>query len=272
MTDTYKILFELEVTHTYFKSGLCEDLIYAPSSETQQSMDQYGLKMFLTDKGFQFYSTKQHSNEDFLTYLQETIGISSFEFYARTSNPTFYQFTDVPLGTLGVLTYNSELVNSNEDTLILEQQFVSGTTASNLFQFTLYLKDLIQLLKSESTVQYRIEFSSRTSAWQYNIINDSKQQVSQLSVTGEDEVEFDQGEEVVLENGQSAIAFTSLTDTIPYSEVPNFKFDLVNTTERMGTSREKVIFKSLPTPNPNQLQIINQNEQQLVVSPTYVYI
>ena len=272
MTDTYKILFELEVMHTYFTSGLCEGLIYKPSLETQQLMDRYNLKLFMTNKGFQFYATKAQTNEEFLNYLADARGISSFVFYAKTSDSNFYQFTDFPVGKSGVLMFDSNLTESEDGVEVLDQQLMTQQSTSHLFMLTIQLSDLLKYVEEGDAPQYRIQFESRTTAWQYNIINNSRQHVNQLSVKGQYNVEFDGGQEVTLENGQSAIAFTSLTDTIPYSEAPHFTFDLVNTTERLGTSKEKTIFKGLPTPNPSQLRVINKQEQKMVLSPTYVYI
>lgn len=272
MTAAYKILFELEVTHDYYGTGFCEDLTYKPSNSTEELMNRYNMKIFFTDKGFQFYSTKKNSKQDFLNYLTNVTGQDYFEFYAKTLDESFYSFTKFPVDELGNLVYDTSSSNTETNSIVLKGRFQEDQTANYLFVLRVNFNDITEQSDNESFVNYRIDFVSRKTQWQYNIINSSKQEINQLSVKGDANVEFDTGKEVTLENGEVAICFTSVTDNIPYSQVPKYNFDLVNTIERLGTSKPKTIFKGLPMPNPGQLQVIHENQQTLVLSPTYVYI
>jgi hypothetical protein len=135
-----------------------------------------------------------------------------------------------------------------------------------------YFEDIIQELTKTHLTPYQIAFTSRHTYWEFNIINKSHQNIHELSVVGDAEVKFDSGKKVMLENNVEAIRFRSKNTNIPYSEVPKFQFNLINTVEKMGHRKPKILFKGLPMPNPSRLQIITKRQQKQVVSPTYVYI
>ena len=273
MKTVYTILFDLTVTHNYFKSGFCEGLNYMPSRSTQGLMDRYNLRLQVTDRGFQFYSPRKVSLEYYLNYITKATGISSFEFDVRTLYGTFYQFTDLSLNQLGELLFNSSNTKSDNDFFVLEKQFQrERVLAKDLFTLTVNFSDLIKAEQAGEEVLYKIEFFSRATQWQYNVINNSHQHVGELSIKGDLDVEFDTGKETILQNGQKATSFLSLTSDITFSEVPKYQFDLINTTEILGRKKVKTLLKGLPMPNPQQLEIEQDKTQNKVLSPMYVYI
>jgi hypothetical protein len=273
MRDTYKILFELQVIHNYFETGFCENLVYKISSSTQQLIDRYTLKFVTTDRGFLFYSTQKKSNEAFLNYITKATGVSYFEFNFHSVDQVFYQYTCFPTNEIGELLFESNHGDSESDYIVLKQQFQKRKATSNLFKLRIYFIDLFKSKGDNISVNYRIDFFSRATKWQYNVINKSKQHFNELSIKGDSDVEFDSGKEVVLKNGQLATCFTSISQEILFSQVPIYSFDLINTTEKLGGKKVKTVYKGLPMPNPKQIQIINANNTEgLVLSPMYVYI
>ncbi len=273
MESTYTSLFSLTVTHTYFQSGFCEGLNYEPAASTRELMDKYNLRLQLNEQGFQFYAPRKASIEAYLDYISRATGVLSFQFKVTPLYGVFYQFTDVSVNELGELLFNSNDVESNQEFLVLNQQFQKEPLLANdLFRLTINFDDLIEAQKSSTEVHYKIEFFSRATQWQYNVINNSRQHVGELSITGDQNVEFDQGTETILQNGQKATLFTSLNSNITYSETPQYQFDLINTTEILGRKKVKTLLKGLPMPNPQQLEIQQEETSSKVISPTYVYI
>lgn len=273
MKSTYSLLFDLTVTHTYFQNGFCKGLNYNVAKSTLDLMDRYNLKLLLTDRGFQFYSIRKTSIEDYLGYITRATGISYFEFDVAPIDAVFYQFTDLPINQLGELIFNSSDVQSERDFFVLQQQFQKERIlADDLFKLRVNFEDLIAAEEIGIETHYKIEFVSRATRWQYNVINNGNQSIGELSIKGDENIEFDQGKEILLENGQTAMSFTSLSSDIVYSEVPKYKFDLINTIETLGRKRVETIFKSLPMPNPQQLQVEEDQTNNEVLSPAYVYI
>lgn len=273
MISTYSLLFDLTVTHSYFQNGLCKGLDYSAAKSTRDLMKRYNMRLEVTERGFRFYSTRKTSVEDYLLYITKATGMSYFEFDVTSVDAVFYQFTDISVNRLGELMFNSSDVQSDQEFLILQQQFqYERILAEDLFKLRVNFDDLIVAEDEGMEVHYKIEFFSRATQWQYNVINNGNQSIGELSIKGDENVEFDNGRETLLENGQVALAFTSLSSNILYSEVPKYQFDLINTTETLGRKRVNTIFKSLPMPNPQQLQIEQDKTQNKVLSPMYVYI
>ena len=271
MNNTYKILFDLQVTHTYFKSGFSEGLIYQPCESTSQLMTRYAIKILNTDRGFQLYLGEKDSISTFLKYVTKTTGSSYFEFNIRSQDQVFYQYTDLPLNDLKSLLFDSEQSYVDEDFIVLKQQFQDHT--NNLFKIRVHFEDILNPGAHNNTAQFRIDFFSRTTKWQYIIINSSERHFDKLSIKGDAGVKFDEGTEVLLSNGQAAIAFNSIGKDIAFSQVPRYNFDLISiVNDPEEGKRTTVIFKELPMPNPSQLQMLDSNTESNVVSPVYLYI
>ncbi|WP_460219970.1 hypothetical protein [Psychroserpens sp. MEBiC05023] len=272
MTNSYSVLFDFQVTHTYFESGFSKNLVYSTSNETQQIIDRFGFKLVINEKGFQFYVPQEKSIVELLNYIIQTTGISYFEFNITTIDQTFYQYTNFPTDEVRSLVFDSSEGNSEDDFIVLKQQFLQDNSDNHLFKLRIYFADLLKLATDDFPVHYKIGFFSRATIWQYNIINNSQQRFEQLSIKGDANIEFDSGKDVILQNGQAATCFMSIGQGVLLSEIPKYSFDLVNTIERLGVKEEKTVFKNLPMPNPNQLQVIVENTQKLIISPMYVYI
>ena len=139
MTSTYSILFNLQVTHTYFKTGFSEGLIYNPSSDTKQLIDRYNFKLMLTDKGFQLYSFNNQTLEDFLKYIETTTGNTYFEFNAQVIDQVFSNYTDLPLDNPFGLSFDSKEHDIENNTTVLKQQFTESAQTINLFSVKIQL-------------------------------------------------------------------------------------------------------------------------------------
>ncbi|WP_299276850.1 hypothetical protein [uncultured Psychroserpens sp.] len=270
MNNSYRILFDLLVTHTYFKTGFCEGLTYKPSKSTSELMDRFNLKVLNIDKGFQFYSRGKVPFDTFLNYITKATEHSYFEFNAQSTDQVFYQYTNLPLDDIKTLLFDSEQSHAEGDFIVLNQQFQKRS--ANLFTLRIQFSDILMHLAKDAIGHYRIDFSSRATKWQYTIINNSQEHYNELSIKSNSEVEFDSGKEVVLNNGQKAIAFTSIGDNIVLSQIPKHTFDLVCTESEMGVKISRILFKGLPMPIPSQLQVIKTNTEMSMVSPIYIYL
>nr|WP_321235687.1 hypothetical protein [uncultured Psychroserpens sp.] len=271
MTSSYSILFDLEVRHTYFETGFCQGLVYSFSNDTKQLIDRFNFKLFITDKGFQFYFPQENAIEAFLNHITAATGISHFEFNTNAVDQAFYQYTNLPIDANGGLLFDSSQGDSEPSFIVLKQQFQQELIANDLFKLRISFADVLKSKGNGFPVHYKINFFSRATKWQYNIINSSQQNFNQLSIKGAADIEFDSGKEVVLQNGQVATCFSSIQDIL-FSQVPKYSFDLIGTTETLGVQKETTIFKGLPMPNPKQLQVSTEHTQKVLISPMYVYI
>ncbi|QHI37218.1 hypothetical protein IMCC3317_25960 [Kordia antarctica] len=271
MTTSYTSLFRVTVAHSYYASGNCECLHYKASSETQLLIDKYGFIMKATATGFEMYATSNQSIENYVNYISQVSGNTAFAFAGITSDQNFYNFTDVPINELGVLSFasnNTENVVTNE-TIQLAETFSTDTTSQEAISITIQFEDIIRFRRMNSEVLFDIQLKARETQWKYYVINNSNQEYNQLNIQSENNIQFSAPTEVTLQNGQNAVLFSSETTKIPLKNVVVYNFNLTNTKSTIAGERTETIIKGLPIPNPQNLQV---NNDHTIASLVYLYI
>ncbi|MEP5341087.1 MAG: hypothetical protein ABJL44_10845 [Algibacter sp.] len=271
--SSFSEIFSLEVLHSYYQGDICKGLSYNPILTSEDLMKRFSFKQRLTDTGFSFY-TNSDSIAQLLNYITHTTGETSFEFEVTTEDPHFYQFTDLPINQIGIIKYNSGSISSVSETneIVLKSEFVPVLETNILFNITINFEDLIALNNKQDMTYYQIQFEARSTQWKYYILNNSAQFFGQLSINGTSEINFEGPEDVMLQNGENALLFSSGDALLALSEIPKYSFNLISTTKKSDANRSKIIFKGLPNPNPNTLEIVTDKATPLVASLMYVYI
>lgn len=270
-SNFYKI-FSIDVFHSYFNDGICKGLFYNPSKSTEKIINRFSLKYVVTNTGFSFYSDTNKTREEFLNYIKSVIGEDSFTFNAITNNSSFYQFTDLPIAKIGVLKYTSNSVESSsgDNQFVLKSVFIPEQETTILFSITINFKDLIAL--KTNTPTYKIQFKARATQWKYFIINKNHQNLGQLSISNGTDIKFKEENNVTLQNGEVAKLFSLENQLLTLKEVPENSFDLLSTSEKNGTTRTKIIYKGLPSPNSNIMEVNTKPLKPIVSSLMYVYV
>lgn len=268
MNTNYTLVFNIDIKHSYFASGICEDLICNPTIDTKQIIDKYGFIIRKTQSGFQLYSNTNQSIEDYLQYIQQVTETNAFEFTGTAINQAFYNYTaEIPVTEIGVLSYKSNELTTSP--IALEKTFVAKNDASNAITIKIQFDDIIKADTTDN-LTYQIQLHARKTQWQYHIINSSNQEYTEIAIeSNATEIQFINEGETTLQNGQKATLFSSGETLIPLKNVAEHKFDIVNTKQTIAGSRKETIFKGLPIPNPSN-QIILDNGT--IASPMYVYI
>ena len=269
MNANYTLVFNIDIKHTYFSSGICEDLTYSPTIDTKQIIDKYGFIIRKTVSGFQLYSNTNQSIEDYLTYIQQVTETTAFEFTGTAINQVFYNYTaEIPVVEIGVLSYESNRLVNNS--VSLQETFIAKSDASHIISIKILFNDIIKAHTPDTQLSYQILLNARNTQWQYYIINNSNQEYTEIAIeSNTTEIQFTNEGETTLQNGQKATLFSSGEALIPLKNVAEHKFDIVNTKQTIAGSRKETIFKGLPIPNPSS-QIILDNGT--IASPMYVYI
>ncbi len=271
MSTTYTLLFKVSVSHSYYASNVCECLVYNTTPETQTTFQKYGLMLRKTNDGFEVYTTSNQATEAYLNYITQVAGQTAFEFLGTTTDQNFYYFTDIPMNEVGVLTFTSDQTtnNASNSNILLKETFVSQASTSYALQLSIAFKDIIQTQKTTNTVTYSIQLQARETQWIYYVINKSNQEYNQLEIQSTDEnIQFTAMEETTIQNGEKALPFSSQTQ-IPLTNEVTHQFNLINTKKTIAGERKEIIFKGLPIPNPQNLQIQNDHT---IASLVYLYI
>lgn len=272
--DRFHKMFSLEVMHTYYINDICKGLFYNPTKSTESIIKRFSLKLNLTTKGFDFYTDTKKSITSFLNYITKVTGEESFNFNAITVDSQFYQFTDLPINQIGVINYNSSSNEVVSDTTVkvLKPEFTPTIETNKLFSLSVKFQDLIKSDENKNSPIYKIEFTARDTQWKYFILNNTNQNLGDLSIKCKSEVEFEGPIEVTLQNGEKAQLFSSEKQLLPLSEIPKYNFDLISTIKKNGVNRNKILFKGLPNPNPNIIKIDTNQTETIVASLMYVYV
>jgi hypothetical protein len=271
---SFSKIFSLEVLHSYYQGDICKGLSYNPILASEDLMKRFSFKQTSTETGFAFYTNSKQTIAQLLNYITNTTGETSFEFEVTTEDPHFYQFTDLPINQIVVIKYNSSSISSVSETneILLKSEFITVLETNTLFNITINFEDLIALNNNQEMAYYQVQFEARSTQWKYYILNNSTQFFGQLSINGSSGINFEGPEEVILQNGENALLFSSGDALLALSEIPKYSFNIISTTKKNEANRSKIIFKGLPNPNPNTLEIVTDKATPLVASLMYVYI
>ncbi len=227
--------------------------------------------------GFELYVEAASSLNGWLENIQQATGEVFFDFDIECSNPAFINFTDLPLGEIVKLAYNSSITENTGtgNSLKLVETFSSNSQPGQLGKLRVYFKD-ITLSTAGSYNKYIISFKARATQWQYYVINRSGELMDNPVITGTPDIPFQGPTAVLLENGQQALLFSSGNKLLPLSIQPLYAFSLFNkfTASEIGPEDKttlKTIIKCLPTPGEN-IVTKNENGEVMVFSPMYVNV
>lgn len=270
MSITYTHLFKVMILHTYYMSNICECLQYRANSKTKIIQDKFGFVFKLLPDGFEFYTSSSQPIETYLNYITKVTGATAFEFEGITDYANFYNFTDIPINELGVLSYESDKSKTlSNDIIQLSETFVKDINNQKAITISVKFKDIISLKKSNSNIVFHVQMQARKTIWNYYIINNSHQEYDELTIQGSKEIQFTTPTETTLQNGQKALLFSSDSTKIPLKNEATHTFELVNTKKTISGDRKEIIIKGLPIANPQNLQIQNDHS---IASLIYVYI
>ncbi len=274
----FKELFKVQFFHNYFEENSCTCLTPIPSESTKNIAKRFGLKLANDLSGFSYFAYTDTSATDFLTYTYQTTRTSYFDFYLENTDSNFPIYTELPINRKGQLQFNSA-VHANSKTkypVVLRLTLSEKRESMSMGYLRLYFKDIIDQLENGNRAVFDIRFQARATQWRYYIVNQSKLSLERPEIRGKSAIYFSDPESIRLANGQKAIVFTSGDTRIPLSNIPKYKFSLVNSKSTSDavkkTNPAKTIFKGLPNPDPGRIQFTREKGEEIVYSPMYVYI
>lgn len=280
MQSSFKIAFNVAVAHTYFDKGICNCLQFVPGAGTQKLLKRFGFIVRNKINGFDLYSNSASEPSALLNHVNKVTGQNSFVFKIRTNNSSFNYFTDLPLNWGGQLVYNSQsTVNVSASNIVqLKETTSEDIDTTCIGTLTVNFDDLLKYSSASGFAQFQISYKARSTQWQYFVINKSALALGNPAIVGKSDISFSSPSNVTIDSGQQAMLFSSGNKLIPLSEIPQYKFDLVNNPASNGgespakSTSVKTIFKGLPNPDPNRIGIVSIDNQQQVSSPMYVYV
>jgi hypothetical protein len=272
-TSNFQMAFNVDVSHSYFKHNICSCLHYSPGPVTRTLAERFDVRIRKRISGFGFYINTRGPLSSFLQYAGAVSGQTYFDFDISATNPAFNFFTGSPAGWLGAFVYdsNSELNTTSGSTVQLIPAALPDAASPGIGILRVYFDDIIK----NGPCQFTISYEARATQWQYFIINNSSVALQSPCISDKTGISFTGPENVTMETGQQAMLFTSGENLLPLAEIPQYKFNLVDTPavkSGQPVLPARIIFKGLPNPDPVRIGTVANGETIRVISPMYVYV
>ncbi|MEH6763081.1 MAG: hypothetical protein V7655_01170 [Aequorivita antarctica] len=262
---TYKPICSVQVFHSYFEDTLMRGLNFTPAGHFKEIIGQMGIVLKQTANGFQLFAPTDETVSSYLTQLNNTFGITAFDFDITVQDPLFYNYTDLPLDRMVSLSFSS--ADTQNETVgnqtILHPSLNERENSNLLGKLHIAFDDILALATNDAPIPFVISFTVRTTQWYYYFINTNSQPLDGLRIASDAGIQFSDPIDAVLPNGTKALLMTSNV-LIPLSNYGKYRFNLLN--------NDKIIIKGLPTASPSQIGIDKSDGSQWATSSMYVYI
>ena len=270
-------VFSLKYMHAYFNDEPTSFLKFIPTANTKNLMDRYNILINGLVDGFDLYANTSQTVQDYLNYLINTTQIDSFDFDVITNDALFYNYTDLEIDWQGILAFDSDRsqYDAVTNTFGLEQRLSDPMETSTTATVSISFTDIINAISDYQEANYEISFAVRFTQWRYYIINNSNLTFESLTIDTGDNNFFGEATKETLDNGQEALMFSSGENALPLSATPNYQFNLVANEQINGVPDQQsksIVFRGLPNANPNNFNLIKENQETIFVSPMYIYI
>lgn len=264
--SNYILILSVSISHSYFHEKIDSSLKFQPSALSKALMSRFRIVFRQSKNGLELYGPAGESIEVILEAISHATEITSFDFDFNSSDPNFYVYTELPIDWAGQLVYSSdnELNRTENEHIILYPSFIERQNETRLGQLRIEFIDLLRLSNTGNPASFHISFNSRSTQWQYYIINKGPISSDTIYINNDADIQFDGPVTVTLQNGEEASLFTSKI-LIPLSDVPKHIFNLIN-------NGGEIILRGLPQPNKQQISISENTGNTIVSSPMYVYI
>ncbi|MBW2937637.1 hypothetical protein KXJ69_05935 [Aureisphaera sp. CAU 1614] len=264
--QTYQLLFQIGLFHTYFESGSSENAIdLIIENQTQRLFERYGFVLQKKDSVFFLYHTHEGSLSDYLNEIEVASNRNFFEFKMVVKDDSFFGYTELPVDKQFTYLYESDNYRNSEilEDVILEP---TETPANTHFgEIKIYFKDIVA--STLVVPRFDIQFKARATRWDYYIINTRDMNLETLSIETNEDFQFLGPEQVTIANGQGALKLTSGHILLPLSSKSKYTFNLITI---YNGDQKSVI--GLPHANPDNLQTYQENGIIKFSSPMYIYI
>lgn len=264
---TFIPVFQVAVFHEYFESGHAKNMSFRPFIETIKLMERLGMLLRIIPSGFEVF-IKSDSIPDFMNSISAGNELDYLEFTVINNDPYFINYTQLPLAGSFSYLYTSENQLNELKQESIHLKFIQEAKQNDFASIRIYLKDLLDF--QSQTLHYSIYFEARATRWDYYIVNQGGLNIEGLKIETHEDFTFEGPTEMMLQNGQEVLWFSSGDTHLKLSEKPHFKFDLV--THKEPTIQPKSLIARLPLANFKSLVSYNENGVEGFSSLHYIYL
>lgn len=264
-----KQLFSIKVFHEFYHDGFFDDIQITPDSVLATLLDRFGVLQHSDYKGVALYIPSDKDPIAVIAQIKQVLEDPYFVFALRTLDPLVYSCTaEFPIQEQLQMHHSNTFRVPQDGQFVLNNDTNAITSESTFGKVVISLDQLNNDLSGHNPLSYHVKYTARKTIWKYYFINRSNMDLSGLAIeTSNPDISFSGPRTDAIPNGEEAMSFTSNVP-IALREIPNHQFNL----SAINNNARKIVFRGLPAPNPKQMSIEQQQGQQVLVSPMYVYV
>lgn len=226
-------VFSVDVQHSYFKDQVCRCITIVPMAATGALLSRENLALKSNGGGLICYNASKKQTSDLLESLKEATGDGYLEFELVISDPDFHKFTEL-WNRAGNLDYDTRITSASTNGCVLLHETSNGTGN----HLRIHVEELLNNMENGNANRFRIVLRAAATQWRYLICGPGALLLSDPQV-GNAQFSFKNEGQAVLENGATALVFSSRNRMIPCSEEPSGNFSL--TVAEEGKPRKTIM-------------------------------
>ena len=286
-------LFTISLKHQYYTDGVMQNVKLIPSGDTKIFIDKYQLLLSKQAGVFSLSYFGDSSFDYFVESLGRLLDSKPLTFYLVPLNEQFVIISDLPVNWCGQLNYASNKVtslSSKSDTdggagcqqhnynLILSMKEKKVLTDGAIGQVEIFSEDLLLNREKSLIPNFVVQIDSRSTYWHYYVFNRSQLELTAPKVTNQDDIVFDNPEDITAVTGEKGLLFRSGKRKFKLTEKAEYQFDLINARKDSFAESEnvsvdsKLLISGLPIPHTSSVNIAVDEGQRYIYSEMYVYL
>ncbi|MCW5519045.1 hypothetical protein J1N09_04295 [Aureitalea sp. L0-47] len=250
MNAYYHRFLTVEITHSYFESGISQSFELQPFQDTITVLKNHRILLRKERNRFAFYAgSNDQDNFDIATELS---GLGLLQFQLLNNDPLFTTYTsNVPMNMQGTL-YIKNVADKNE----LQMDFGPANEQTDINAIGVVLLDTQPLVaQNNPELTLSLSFTTRELLWEYQfVIPESRNmEVSNLQIEGIGNENYVGPVDGTLMETQKTKVMTSdrpVALTQKLSKYPTLKLNYLDTI----TNSAKELEMKLPNPSPESIR------------------
>ncbi|MDW6002488.1 hypothetical protein [Vibrio mangrovi] len=271
------MLFSLLLQHHFFCQAQWLGAQLVPDRETRQWMSHFQMQLTSNLNCWSLYGYAIPGRSAFLQGLTQLTEGNPLRFWICQPLENFVMLTDLPVNWKGLLHYDNRQITSGNLQQAEHQQQSELVAAHVPFNHApdgavaevLFYPDKLMVQES-----YAITLQSRSSRWEYRVIQRGQLKLHQPQVVDESgTLNFPEPVRYETEAGESGWRVNSGSQRLPLAQVPEQRFKLIDKQvidAQAGQTIQRTILPALPAPGTDQFCM--EQEEGDLISVMYVYL
>jgi|GEM_PF-3205269 len=205
----YKLLFKIELRHSYFEESKLRDVVVKPSEDSALLLQEFDMPIVLQENVLNVYLPQTTNALDLIA-----LGIT-LQFDMVSQDPYFSNYTALPLKEKGIVLFTNDTASSHPALLSTAHQTRANPTQI-VGRIAIGLANL-PYADNQEPFTYIAQFTARAVAVKYRVMAPPSK--TQLKIKGDDAALFSGPYPLVLVDGTNVQVFDSGTNLFPLSEV-----------------------------------------------------